>query len=148
MHIISKVLIRAFNSGNKVLIIGNGGSSMEAGHFAAELLGKFEMERKALPAISLSDNTAAMTAIANDYGYPLVFSRQIEALGKPGDVLVILSTSGKSANCLAAEHAARNIGMDIIKFPERGILKTAECQELHLKLLHRICREVEETMFL
>src|SRR3990167_7729384 len=99
----SKDIIDCFERGNKILICGNGGSAAEAQHFSSELVGHFEIKRKALPAIALTTDSSTLTAIGNDDGYENVFSRQVEALGNKGDILFILSTSGKSQNCLKAE---------------------------------------------
>ena len=145
---IANKLIRCFKKGNKVLICGNGGSAAEASHFAGELMCKYKMERPALPAITLND-PAVVSAISNDYGYTFVFRRQIEALGKAGDLLITLTCSGLSPNILWAEEKARELGMTVIRFPtnkETG-LDTAGSQELHLKMIHRISGAVEEGMF-
>src|SRR5436190_11414547 len=101
-------------AGKKVLLCGNGGSAADAQHIAAELVGRFVVERKPLPAIALTTDTSALTSIGNDYGYERVFSRQVEALGNPGDVLVAITTSGSSPNVIAAVAAARELGMKII----------------------------------
>lgn len=146
MHHISKKIVKAFRSGNKVIICGNGGSATMASHFAGEFLGKFEKNRDPLPAMSLADNLAAMTAIANDYGYHHVFSRQVEAFGKEGDILIILSTSGKSFNCLLAAEMARLKNLVVIDFPREGN-SSATIQEYQTKLMHDVCREVERELF-
>lgn len=143
---IAQKIIAAFKRGNKVLICGCGGSAAESQHFASELMGKFEFDRQALPAISLTTDTSALTAIGNDFGFENVFSRQIEALGKPGDVLFTLSTSGTSPAILKAQETALNQGMEVIPFPTNFQLKktTAETQEEHLHMIHSICRQVEK----
>lgn len=101
----------SINGGGKVLLCGNGGSAADAQHLAAELLGRFQLERRPYPALALSDNVAAMTAVGNDYGFDQVFSRAVKGLGNPGDVLIALSTSGRSANVIAALQTARELGM-------------------------------------
>ncbi len=109
------VLVRdAITAGRKVLLCGNGGSAADAQHLAAELVGRFVVERRGLPAIALTTDTSALTAIANDYGYEFVFSRQVEALGQPGDVLIAITTSGRSKNVVAAVAAARAVGMKVV----------------------------------
>lgn len=145
---LAKILVKAFKRGNKVLICGNGGSATMSSHFAGELVGKYKKERPPLPAIALND-LAVITAISNDYGYFQIFRRQVEALGKKGDILITLSTSGKSANILWAQQKAEEIGMEVIAFPtnkETG-LDTAGTQEEHLKLLHKVSELVESRMF-
>src|SRR5438132_2837726 len=103
---VTEILIEAFKKGNKPLLFGNGGSAADAQHIAAEFVGRFAFSRPALPALALSVNSSSLTAIGNDYGFDLVFSRQIEALGRPGDVAIGISTSGNSANILRAMSAA------------------------------------------
>ncbi len=142
VHGISKILISAFKNGNKVLICGNGGSASQSSHFAAELVSKFEHNREALPAISLTVDPAIITSISNDYGYEHVFSRQLEALSKPEDVLIVLSTSGKSKNCLMAIKWANDHGLKVIDWPRKG-KGTADIQEKQLNLMHKVCRKVE-----
>lgn len=139
-------LIAAFNREATVFICGNGGSAAMAQHFVGEFLGKFLKDRRPLPALSLTSETAAITAIANDYGYEYIFSRQLEALAKKNDVLIVLSTSGESRNCLMAIRRAKEIGMVVIDFPRKGN-STPEIQENQFKLMHDVCREVEERMF-
>ncbi len=95
---VCELLVNAFSQGNKILLFGNGGSAADAQHLAAELVGRFAFDRPALPALSLSMNTSCITAIGNDYGFDQIFSRQIEALGRPGDVAMGISTSGSSSN--------------------------------------------------
>src|SRR6056297_1057098 len=97
--------------GNKVLVCGNGGSASDSLHFAAELIGRFEKERKPIPAIALNSDISVLTAIANDYGFKYIFSKQIEALGSPGDILLAISTSGKSANIVQAMKQAKKQGL-------------------------------------
>jgi len=135
-------IINTIRSGNKILICGNGGSASQSQHFAAELIGKFEHVRQALPAIALTTDTSALTAIGNDFGFQFVFSRQVEALGKQGDLIIGISTSGKSKNVILAYKEAGLRGMGIIDFPREGNT-TSEVQEYQLKLMHDICRKVE-----
>ncbi len=152
-------LVACFKLGGKVLIAGNGGSAAEAQHFTAELVGRFCSDRVPLPVIALDCNSSVVTAIANDYGYECVFSRQVQALGKRGDILVAISTSGNSPNVIAAVREARNVGMKTIGFlSERpGELvnlvdipllvpatDTASVQEGHVVLTHLICGLVEQ----
>lgn len=107
----AEAIATCIRSGGKVLFFGNGGSSMDAGHLSAELLGRFRRRRRPLAAVTLSDQTAAVTAIANDYGFEEVFARQIEGLGRPGDVAVALSTSGNSRNVVRALEQAHRLGL-------------------------------------
>ena len=153
-----------YERGGKVLACGNGGSAMEAQHLVAELVGKFERDRASLPALALHANPAALTAVANDYGYDDTFARQVEALGAPGDVLVAISTSGDSENTVRAVLAAKAKGMATIGYlggkgngGRLGALvdvpvileasDTATIQAGHLVLTHTICGLVEETLF-
>ncbi len=145
-----------------VFACGNGGSASQAEHFAGELMGRFNMDRRALPVFALSQNSAVLTAIANDISYANVFSRQLEGLGKSGDCLVALSTSGGSENIINACVTARNKGMRIISLTgmkdspvarasdvaiEIPGSDSAEIQEIHIIILHIICRVVEERLF-
>ncbi len=150
-------LARALSEGRRALSCGNGGSAADAQHFAAELIGRFEKERAALPAIALSTDTSALTAIGNDYGFERVFSRQIEGLGREGDVLIAISTSGNSPNIARAVAAARARNMRVIALTGRdgGALRdqlgeldielrvpsdsTARIQEVHILILHCLC---------
>ncbi len=149
----------AVAAGRKVLVCGNGGSAAEAQHFAAELTGRFLLDRRGLPGLALTTDTSALTAIANDAGFARVFARQVEALGQPGDVLVAISTSGESPNVLAAVETARTRGMVSIALTGRdgGALgrladvhvnvpdaSTARVQEVQLSVLHVICELVEQ----
>lgn len=150
----ARVLIEKFASGSKIFICGNGGSAADAQHFAAELTGRFERERRALPAIALTTDTSAITAIGNDYGFDFIFSRQLEALARPGDLLVAISTSGNSLNVLkAVEYAKKNhittIGLlgrdggqlgrqvDVAVVVPSG--RTARIQEMHILIVHIWC---------
>ncbi|MFZ5676411.1 MAG: SIS domain-containing protein [Pseudomonadota bacterium] len=147
-------------AGRKVLVCGNGGSAADSQHFAAELVGRFAIERRALAAIALSTDTSALTSVGNDYGFEHVFARQIEALGQAGDVLVAISTSGNSPNVAAAARTARSRGMAVIGFTgaKRGLLpqisdlcleapaqETARIQEAHIFAIHCICAIVDQT---
>jgi D-sedoheptulose 7-phosphate isomerase len=147
--------------GGKLLVCGNGGSAAESQHFASELTGRFQRERRGLPVIALTVDTSALTAIANDYGFERVFARQVEALGRPGDVLVAISTSGRSANVVQAADAARAAGLAVVAVTgaEPGPLGdlatvtlavpepvTAHVQEVHLTLLHVLCDEIERAL--
>ena len=150
--------VNALKSGGKLMFAGNGGSAAEAQHFSAEMVGRFLKERKPLASVALSTDTSALTAIGNDYGYDQVFSRQVEALGRSGDVLIVLSTSGRSKNILAAIRAAAALGVATIAFTGRepreiGALAdvvlnvpsshTPQIQEGHLILGHLLCGLVE-----
>lgn len=152
------VMTAAFDGGGKVMIFGNGGSAADAQHFACELAGRFLRERRALPALALTTDTSAITAIANDFGFDRIFVRQIEALGRPGDVAVGISTSGASANVLAGLQCARARGLKTVAFtggnggpvgaaadvhvnvPEA---MTPRVQELHRTLIHAVCDLIE-----
>jgi D-sedoheptulose 7-phosphate isomerase len=136
-------LIDCFKSGHKLLICGNGGSASMSQHMAAEFVGRFEHERKALPAIALTTDTSILTSWPNDYSFDTVFSRQVEALGQRGDVLIGISTSGNSKNVLLAFAEGYGRGLKTIDFPRQGS-STAEIQEFQLKLMHDIVREVEK----
>ena len=160
-----KLMHQALGSEKKILACGNGGSAADAQHFAAELVGRFERERRELPAIALSTDSSILTAIANDYSYEVIFSKQVKALGQNGDVLLGISTSGNSANVIAAIEAAHIKGMSVIAFTGKdggkikNILKnsdvhlcvpadrTARIQETHLLLLHCLCDGVDHLMF-
>jgi D-sedoheptulose 7-phosphate isomerase len=156
------VMITALRNGGKVLFFGNGGSSMDAGHLAAELAGRFYRDRPGLAGISLPDSTASMTAIANDYSYDDVFARQIRALGRPGDVAIGLTTSGNSRNVVEALKAAHEIGLFTIALTGQAGGKvvdavdicirvptddTPRVQEACLHLGHTICEIVEQEMY-
>lgn len=151
----------ALAQGNKVLFCGNGGSAADSQHLAAELVGRFVKEREALPAIALTVDTSALTAIANDYGFDTVFARQVRGLGRAGDVLVGLSTSGRSANVVAAMEAARaqrlvTVAMTGAKESPMSELAdiairvpatvTARIQEMHIAIGHTLCAMVDETV--
>lgn len=155
---IAGVLIKALKNGNKVLLFGNGGSAADSQHIAAELVGRFQRERKALPAMALTTDTSILTAIGNDYSFDSVFARQIEALGDKGDVAIGLSTSGNSRNVLQAMRAARRMEMITIGLTGEsgGELKnvvdfcfhapsrqTSHIQEVHITIAHALCEIVE-----
>jgi phosphoheptose isomerase len=149
------------HAGGKVLIFGNGGSAADAQHFAAELSGRFRRERAALPALSLTTDTSALTAIANDYGYEHVFARQVEAHGRRGDVAIGISTSGRSPSVVRALEQARERGLLTVAMTGRGggalaeladfLLDvphqdTARIQEVHGMIVHILCELVEESL--
>jgi len=155
---ICAAIIAALKSGHKILTAGNGGSAAEAMHMAEEFIGRFRTNRPSLPAVSLAADCTALTCIANDFGYDTIFSRQVEGLGKPGDVLVVFSTSGKSPNIKLALDAARSRGMKIVCFLGKGggplagqgdheiVVEssvTERIQEVHLVLIHIILDAVE-----
>jgi D-sedoheptulose 7-phosphate isomerase len=155
-------LVTSLRAGGKVLFFGNGGSSMDAGHLAAELAGRFYRDRPPLAGISLSDGTASLTAIANDYAYDEVFARQVRGLGRPGDVAVGLTTSGNSVNVLNALLAAREAGLVTVALTGSSGGKVADTadfclrvptddtprvQEACMHLGHSICEIVEREMF-
>jgi D-sedoheptulose 7-phosphate isomerase len=152
----------ALRAGHKVIFFGNGGSASDAGHLAAELLGRFRLDRPPLPAIALPDGTAAMTAIGNDYGYDEVFARQLRALARPGDVAVGLTTSGNSGNVVRAVEAARALGVltvvltgaaggKVADLADRCIRvpsdDTPRVQEACLHLGHSLCELIERQLY-
>ncbi len=158
---IAEAIASAFKNGRKVLLFGNGGSAADAQHVAAELVGRFERERKAYPAIALTTDTSILTAVGNDYGFDEVFARQVEALAEEGDVMVGISTSGSSPNVLKGLDAAREKGAVRIGFTggRGGSLpsysdvcfiapadRTSRIQELHIAAWHVICDLVEKEM--
>jgi len=154
-------VVGCITAGGKVLACGNGGSASDAQHFAAEFVGRFERERPGLAAIALTTDTSILTAIGNDYDFNSVFSKQVQALGTPGDVLIAISTSGNSANVLAAVEAAKAKDMTVIALTGRGGGKlrerlgetdvhicvpherTARIQEVHILALHCLCDAVD-----
>ena len=158
----SQMIIDAYRAGNKVLLIGNGGSAADAQHIASELVGRFQMERKALPAIALTTDTSTLTSLANDYGYDTIFSRQLEALASAGDVLIAITTSGASENILKAIETAHSQGVIVIALTgEKGkqledtteltiripSANTQRIQEAHITIGHIVCHLVEEELF-
>lgn len=154
----AELLVDALRAGGTALFCGNGGSAVDATHLAGELVGRFRLERAPLAALSLTDNVSALSAIANDYSYAETFARQVRGLGRPGDVLVALSTSGASANVLAAIDAAREREMHTVGMTgaDGGQLarvadlclrasssETARVQEVHMVAGHTVCELVE-----
>lgn len=157
----AKILVESLRAGGKVLLLGNGGSAADAQHIAAELVGRFTVDRRPLAALALTVDTSALTAIANDYGYDKVFERQVRALGARGDVLVAISTSGKSPSVVSAVRAARELGMKVVGLtgaagaefakecdgavvvPSR---ETARIQECHITVGHLWCALVESEL--
>lgn len=154
-----QVLLASLKAGHKILVCGNGGSAADAQHFAAELTGRFETQRRALPAIALTTDTSALTAIGNDFGFDEIFSRQVEALGNVGDCLVAISTSGHSKNVIQAVTLAKAQGLTCVGLLGRdgGALKamcdvsvviehpqTARIQECHLLIEHIWCAMVDQ----
>ena len=161
IEVAARLCIDCLNNGNKILIFGNGGSAADAQHIAAEIVGRYKVERKGLPAIALTTDTSAITAIANDYGYTHVFDRQIEALAQKGDVLIGISTSGSSVNVINALKRAKglgckDIGMSGRRGGELNILcdvnivvpakDTPRIQEMHILIGHTICHLIDQTL--
>lgn len=160
----ARVLTECLLADNKILACGNGGSAADAQHFAAELVGRFERERPELPAISLVTDTSLLTAVANDYAFEQVFAKQVRALGARGDVLLAISTSGNSANVIAAVEAAHDRDMRIVALTGRdggriGAMlrpddvnicvpheRTARIQEVHLLAIHCLCDAIDITL--
>lgn len=154
-----EMIVNTLQRGGKLLICGNGGSAAESAHFATELVGRYAKTRRSLPAIALSSDGSLLSCIGNDFGYEQVFSRQISGLAKPGDLLVIFTSSGNSANLLAALHEAKTLGLESIAFLGRGGGKArglatcelimpgpsgAAAQEPHLFLIHHFCALIDE----
>lgn len=159
---ISEQIIECLKNGNKILIAGNGGSASDAQHFAGEIIGRFLFDRGALAAICLNTDTSVITCVANDYSYDDVFSRQVDGLGKEGDIFIGISTSGNSKNIIKAVEIAKKKKITTISFlgKDGGILKdisdnillipycsTARVQEHHIMSIHLICQIVERSMF-
>ena len=161
----AEIMLQCLMNDGKILACGNGGSAADAQHFAAEMTGRFEKERMELAAVALTTDTSALTAIGNDYGFDHVISKQVRALGRPGDVLIGISTSGNSANIITAIEAAHERDMQVIAFTGRdggkiaAMLKdndillnvphprTARIQEVHILLIHALC-DCIDTMLL
>ena len=158
----SEALSSALRDGKKVLLMGNGGSAADAQHFAAELVGRFLAERRALPAIALTTDSSIMTAVGNDYGFERVFQRQVEALAQPGDVVIGISTSGNSPNVLLALQAAKSLGCTTVGLLGRdggaiaplvdvnltvSSMHTPHIQEVHAIIVHILCQQVEQQLF-
>jgi len=156
------IVIEAYKKGKKVILFGNGGSAADAQHISAELVGRFKKDRKALPAITLTTNTSVLTALSNDYGFDIVFSRQVDAVVEDGDVVIAISTSGNSPNVLKGVDAARRKGAKTVGLTGKdgGKLKdmvdiaivvpsdkTARIQEGHITIGHIICELVESELF-
>jgi D-sedoheptulose 7-phosphate isomerase len=159
------LVCQALLSGNKILTCGNGGSACDAMHFSSELINRFVLERPALPAVALVCDTPTLTSISNDYAYERIFARQVEAIGQSGDVLLAISTSGNSANVLAAIHTAQDRGLNVValtggnggemaqilgasdvevRVPSKV---TARIQESHLVVIHCLCDLIDKTIF-
>ncbi|MCH5336482.1 MAG: D-sedoheptulose 7-phosphate isomerase [Campylobacter sp.] len=156
---IGQLLVKTLKNGGKILICGNGGSAADSQHFAAELSGRYKKERKALAGIALTTDTSALSAIGNDYGFEFVFSRQVEALGCEGDILIGISTSGKSPNVLEALKKAKELKMCGIGLSGKGggmmnelcdfnlvvpSNDTARIQEMHILIIHCLCQIIDE----
>jgi len=154
-----EMMVSTLKTGNKVMLAGNGGSAADAQHIAAELSGRFVKERRALPGIALTTDTSALTSIANDYGYQHVFSRQVEALAKEGDLFIGISTSGNSQGILNALESAKKLGCKTLGLSGRDGGKmnglcdlniivpsdvTARIQEMHILIGHILCKAVDE----
>ncbi len=160
-----ELMFTALSNGNRILACGNGGSAADCQHFAAELIGRFERERLPLPAIALSTDTSVLTAIGNDYGFHEIYSKQVQALGQAGDVLLAISTSGNSANVVAAVEAALERDMRVVALTGKGggtlagLLtdidvhicvpheRTARIQETHLLVVHCLCDGIDVALF-
>jgi D-sedoheptulose 7-phosphate isomerase len=160
-----ELMFTALSNGNKILACGNGGSAADAQHFAAELVGRFERERLPLPGLALTTDTSILTAVSNDYSYNEIFSKQVQAFGQSGDVLLALSTSGNSANVLAAIEAALERDMRIVALTGKGggaigrkltdadvhicvpHDRTARIQEVHLLTIHCLCDGIDVALF-
>ncbi|MFL6657024.1 MAG: phosphoheptose isomerase [Massilia sp.] len=160
-----ELMFGALSNGNKILACGNGGSAADCQHFAAELVGRFERERFPLPAMALTTDTSIMTAVGNDYSYKEIFSKQVQAFGQAGDILLAISTSGNSANVLAAVEAAleREMRIVLLTGKDGGEIarmltdadvnicvphtRTARIQEVHLVTIHCICDGIDVALF-
>ena len=157
----AELMVASLVGNGKILACGNGGSAADAQHFAAELVGRFEMERQGLAAIALTTDSSIMTAVANDYGYNTVFERQVRALGQPGDVLLAISTSGNSASIIEAIRAAHENDLRVVALTGKGggqmggalrdgdvhicvpAARTARIQEVHLLTVHCLCDAID-----
>jgi len=158
-------MVECLNAGGKIMACGNGGSAADAQHFAAELMGRFERERRELAAGALTTDTSILTAVGNDYSYDQVFSKQVRGLGKSGDILLAITTSGNSKNVIKAVEAAQAMGIKVVALSGNGggqlnnVLgandllltapssRTARIQETHLVLLHALCDGIDHVMF-
>jgi D-sedoheptulose 7-phosphate isomerase len=159
IHELAVLLVETLRSGNKILLCGNGGSAADAQHLAAEIVGRFEVNRGPLPAIALTTDTSALTAIGNDFGFQEIYSRQVSALGRAGDVLVCISTSGNSPNIVQAAKVAESIGVAVAGLTGRAESelsnladvcirvpsdKVARIQECHITVGHIVCSFIDE----
>ena len=155
-------IIKVFKKNKKILFFGNGGSAADSQHIAAEFIGRFQLERKSLPAIALTTDTSILTALGNDYNFDIIFARQIEGLGQKGDIAFGISTSGNSRNVIAGIKKANAMGLKTISLTGHGggelarvsqmsmivpSNNTARIQESHLCILHTLCQLVEESLF-
>ncbi len=162
IHEIAQAITAAFQGGHKLLIAGNGGSAADAQHIAGEFLSRLNFDRNPLPAIALTTDSSVLTAIGNDYGFELTFERQVRGLGRPGDVFIAISTSGRSPNVIAALKAARDCGLSTIGFTGSGgasmpplcdyclavpAEETPLIQQIHIVAAHAICGLVERSLF-
>jgi D-sedoheptulose 7-phosphate isomerase len=160
-HAIARAVADALRAGNKLLLIGNGGSAADAQHIAAEIVGRYKQERPGWAAIALTTDTSALTAIANDYGFEQIFARQVQGLARRGDILFALTTSGRSPNILAALKTARDMGVTTVGFTGvKGDSMRASCdqlfvaptddtpvvQQIHMMAMHAICDDVEQAL--
>lgn len=160
-HAIARAVADALKAGNKLLLIGNGGSAADAQHIAAEIVGRYKQERPGWAAIALTTDTSALTAIANDYGFEQVFARQVQGLARRGDILFALTTSGRSPNILAALKTARDMGVTTVGFTgAKGESMRTACdhlfvsptddtpviQQIHMMAMHAICDDVEQAL--
>jgi D-sedoheptulose 7-phosphate isomerase len=158
---LAKLIERALQAGNKIIFFGNGGSASDSQHLAAEFVGRYEKERRALPAIAFTTDTSILTAVGNDYGFEQVFERQIDALARPGDVIVGLSTSGNSPNVIRALDKAKKKGLTTVGFTGKDggrmkslvdlaivvpSQKTSRIQESHILIGHIVCERVDELL--
>jgi len=161
----AELLAERLQQGHKILVCGNGGSAADAQHFAAELVNRFEIERPGLAAIALTTDSSALTSIANDYAFEHIFARQVRALGRPGDILLAISTSGNSPNVLTAMTAARERGLSTVALTGRdggrmagqlgegdielraAATATARIQEVHILIIHCLCDLVDHQLF-
>jgi D-sedoheptulose 7-phosphate isomerase len=159
---VAELIVERLRAGNKVLVFGNGGSAADAQHFAAELVGRYRRDRQGLPALALTTDTSLLTAVGNDYGFREIFSRQVEALARQGDIAVGISTSGRSSNVIAGLRAAKKIGAytiallgqeyslcapfsdEMISIPAE---ETARVQEGHAVVIHVLCEIIERSLF-
>ncbi|AEP28881.1 phosphoheptose isomerase [Brumicola nitratireducens] len=161
----ANMMVQALIRGNKILSCGNGGSAGDAQHFSSELLNRYERDRPSLPAMALTTDSSTITSIANDYSYDEIFSKQIKALGQPGDILLAISTSGNSRNVINAMEAALARDMTIVALTGKdggemaGFLsendveirvpssRTARIQEVHLLVIHNLCESIDNALF-